>query len=68
MSYGKFLKQARINAGFTQVQMAKMLDVKEQSYQRYEYGKIEPNIDKLILLADTFNISLDELVGRKFPK
>ena len=35
-----------------------------RSYQTYEQGKNEPNIEKLILLADFFDVSLDYLMGR----
>lgn len=68
MSYGKFFKKARLDAGFTQVQVAKFLNVTEVSYQRYEMSQQIPRLDGLIKLADFYNISLDELVGRKFPK
>ena len=33
-------------------------------YQRYEYGEREPSFQKLIALADYFDVSLDYLVGR----
>ena len=33
-------------------------------YQRYEYGTREPAYQKLLALADFFNVSLDYLVGR----
>ena len=35
-----------------------------RSYQAYEQGTNEPNIEKLILLADFFDVSLDYLMGR----
>lgn len=62
------LKQSRINAGLTQGQVAKQLDILETSYSKYEQNQRNPSIDVLIKLADFYNISLDELVGRKFPK
>ena len=37
---------------------------KRLGYQRYEYGEREPSFQKLIALADYFDVSLDYLVGR----
>ena len=34
------------------------------SSAKWESGESVPNIEKLILLADLFEISIDELVGR----
>lgn len=34
------------------------------AYQRYEYGTREPAYQKLIALADFFDVSLDYLTGR----
>ena len=39
-----------------------------RGYQQYEQGKFEPNIEKLVKLADTFGISVDELIGHEFPQ
>ena len=36
----------------------------ESAYQRYEQGRREPAFRQLLTLADTFNVSLDYLVGR----
>ena len=47
-----------------QKELAGLLQVSVRQYQRYEKGEQEPNIDKLIALADYFGVSLDYLVGR----
>lgn len=57
------LKQLRETANLTQSDMAEILDVKLQSYQRFEYGSRRPSLDVLIALADYFGVSLDYLVG-----
>lgn len=61
---GKRLKLVRKNFGFTQKQVADGLQISEQAYQRYEYGKVVPSAIVLIDLADFYGISLDYLVGR----
>lgn len=58
------LKKVRLEKGFTQKQVAEGIGIKEQAYQRYEYGKIVPSALILIALADFFDVSLDYLVGR----
>ena len=68
MQFKERLKTNRKNNKLSQKTIAEKLGISVRSYQDYEYGKFEPNIEKLILLADIFNITLDELVGRKFPK
>lgn len=44
--------------------MADGLNIPEQGYQRYEYGKVVPSARVLIALADFYDVSLDYLVGR----
>ena len=57
-------KKIRLERGFTQKQVADGLNITEQGYQRYEYGKVVPSALVLIALADFFDVSLDYLVGR----
>ena len=57
-------KKIRLDRGLTQKQVANALGITEQSYQRYEYGKVIPSATVLISLADFYNVSLDYLVGR----
>lgn len=66
--FSQSLKEKRIAAGYTQTAVAKELGISERAYQHYESGSREPNIGTLIRLADIFNVSLDNLVGRTFPK
>ena len=62
------LKEKRLDAGLTQVEVAKALGISSRAYQHYEMGSREPNIATLVRLADLFNVSLDSLIGREFPK
>ena len=65
MSFPERLKQLRIESNFMQKQIAEILGVSVRMVQRYERGDIEPNIEKLILLANLFNVSVDYLICRK---
>ncbi len=68
MDFSKKLKQLRLALGCTQTQMAELLGITARGYRNYELGAREPELSILIKLADYFNCSLDELVGRNFSK
>lgn len=67
MKFNECLKHQREAHGYTQKQMAELLKIAPRSYQRYELGEREPNIETLVQIADIFKISLDNLIGRDFP-
>ena len=62
------LVMLRKSCDLTQEDLAKHLNLSRQAYSKYEQGTAEPSIGILINLADFFNISLDELVGRKLKQ
>lgn len=64
MSFGSKLKLLREQRGLTQLEMAKILNISERAYQGYEYDKSHPNYQKLIFIADFFDVSLDYLTDR----
>lgn len=68
MDFPNRLKQLRLTLHCTQSQMAEFLGITTRGYRNYELGAREPELSVLIKLADHFQISLDELVGRNFPK
>ncbi len=63
---GKRIKQIRQSFGFSQAEVAKLLDIQRQSFGQVEKG--ERNLDSLELakLAEIFSVSADELLS--FPK
>ena len=67
MNFNERLKYQRENFGCKQKQMAELIGIAPRSYQRYESGEREPNIETLVQIADFFKISLDDLIGRNFP-
>lgn len=64
MSFSNRLISLRKSRNITQKQVCNAIGMSEPAYQRYEYGQREPAYQKLIALADYFNVSLDYLVGR----
>lgn len=61
---GHEFKKVRLSQKKTQREVAEGINVSEQAYQKYEYGKVIPSAMVLIALADYFDVSLDYLVGR----
>lgn len=47
----------------TQQNLANLLNIKQQSYIRYEYGTGEPSLDTLIKMAKIFEVTTDYLLG-----
>ena len=62
--FGVRLKELRQMNKLKQTDLAEILNVTYRAIQNYEAGNREPNIDKLVFLADYFNVSIDYLVGR----
>lgn len=60
---GERLKSARVKAGQTQEDIAKLLRVQRQVISYFENGSRTPNIDDLIKLAEIFGTSTDYLLG-----
>lgn len=59
------IKEIRERLGLSQRELARNLGLFPQAISRYESGTGEPNIETLIKIADFFNVSIDELVGRE---
>ena len=60
------LKAMRVERSITQEQLAKKLNISLKTISHWETGYTEPSINQLIVLADLYSVSLDELVGRNF--
>lgn len=48
----------------SQEELAEKCSVSRQAVTKWEIGESVPALDKLVVLANIFDISLDELVGR----
>ena len=62
MSIGNKIKKYRELNKMTQKDVAEILEVEPGTISKYETGMIEPNIESLKRLAETFNITVDELI------
>jgi len=57
------LKTSRINADFSQDDLADAIGVNRATISFYEKGKRKPDIEMFIKIADTLNVSCDYLLG-----
>lgn len=62
MNIGKQLKDARIESGYTQEQVAEQLDVSRQTISSWENGRTFPDIVSVVSLSDIYDVSLDVLI------
>ncbi len=68
MNYGDVLKEHRIASGKTLMQVEKDTGISNANLSRWENNKILPNIDFCVRLADYYEVTLDELVGRDYKE
>ena len=60
----KNLKKLRGDRSISQNALAEVVGISQQSINKYENHKSEPDIATLIKIADYFDVTLDYLVGR----
>lgn len=65
LSFSEKLQTLRKEKGLSQEQLAELLNVSRQSISKWESGQTYPEINKLIIVSDLFEITLDDLVKDK---
>ena len=63
MSMYQRLRKLREAAEKSQEEIAKLLDTSQSYYAQYENGKRHIPFDRVILLAEYYNVSLDYIAG-----
>lgn len=58
------IRNLREDRDLRQRQLAEILHVSQNTYSQYENGVIELTAEKLVLLADYYDVSVDYLLGR----
>ena len=64
LNYGEALKFQREIRKLSQSELARATGLKQQMISYWEANKGLPNIDFCVKLAEYYNISVDELIGR----
>ena len=57
------IRELREDNDLTQETLAKILNVKQTTYSKYELGKINVPVESLIKLAAFYKTSVDYLIG-----
>ena len=67
-TYYKNLKKYREEFGYTQAEIAHILQTRQEQYSKYELGKREIPVHHLITLSMVYDVSVDDLLGLKRRK
>ena len=62
--FGERLKDLRLEARLSQIDLAKKLNVGKSIISAWELGQSEPTLSKLVSIANFFDVSIDYLSGR----
>ena len=66
---GQRINELRIASGWSQVELAKRLNVSKQTVSNWENENIQPSIEMLIRISKIFNVTTDYLLGLdKIPR
>ncbi len=63
MSFADNLRQIRKERGLTQEGLAEIIDVSRQAVSKWEQSEGYPEVEKLLLLSNKLNVSLDWLMS-----
>ena len=63
-NYGEELKYQRTIRNKTLEQVERDTGISNANLSRWERGKVLPNINFCVILADYYGITVDELIGR----
>ena len=62
------IQDLRTDADLSQKQLSEILHISQRSYSHYETGSRNIPVEMLIRLANYYDISVDDLVGRTDKK
>lgn len=73
MNWQSRIRALREDNDYTQIQIAKILNVGQRTYADYELGKTRIPVDSLIKLAKYYNVDMNYITGasnnkKPFPR
>lgn len=68
MSFAENLQYLRKREKITQEELSEELNVSRQSVSKWETGEAYPETEKIIILCDKFNVTMDELMRGRVDK
>lgn len=61
--FNERIKELRKSLGINQIEFGRRLHVTKQCISNWENGNIQPSIDMLVKIAETFSVNTDYLLG-----
>ena len=58
----------RMRAGLNQIEAATKVGIRPPALSAIERGRVTPRIGTLVKMADAYECSLDELMGRQYKR
>ena len=68
LTMGQAMRKCREERGYSRQRLSNKSNVAFHSIVTWEKDRCIPNVLSIIDLADALNVSIDELVGRKFER
>lgn len=65
---GERIREERLKRKLTQAKLGEMTGYSRASIGYVELGRVYPSLMFIIALADVFEMSIDELIGRKIKE
>lgn len=62
MEFSNRLYNLRKQSGLSQEELGNKLNVSRQTVSKWEVGDTNPDMERLVMLSDLFQVSLDELI------
>lgn len=66
--FNERIKELRLSLGINQVEFGKKLNVSKQCVSNWENDNIQPSIDMLIRICNTFSVTADYLLGIEYSE
>lgn len=67
MAFSEQLQALRRRSGLTQEQFAEQLQVSRQAVSKWESGRGYPEIEKLLFICRSYEVTLNELFCQELP-
>ena len=67
MEFGRFFKECRKESGLSQKEVAERLGIHQSNVSDWENNISRPDYEKLIELANIYNVTLYQLLGINDP-
>ncbi len=60
--FSETIRELRQNAGYTQAEVSRILNIQRQTYCNYENALRNPPLEIIVALAELYHVSIDHLV------